>query len=200
MFNRGVASLALLLTLVLSSGCGTTKHPPFEPLPDDTGNVRTVNEFFAKGDLVVINYSLPGAQDKKAHEERVKEDGTISPPEIQPVKAEGKTPGELQREIQAQYSRLYPHITITVKGQDRFYHVEGEVKNTGPKVYLGGTDIVKAIAAAGGFTEFARKSRVQLIRPDGSKEIINYNDAISDPAKNLKVYPNDTVYVPRRIF
>ena len=89
-------------------------------------------------------------------------------------------------------------MTVTVKPGDRFYSVDGEVRNAGPKPYLGKTDVVDAIAAAGGFTDFAKKSKVQLIHPNGKKEIINYEKAIDDSTYNRAVYPGDQVIVPRR--
>lgn len=192
----GATVLGLLLLAAFLTGCST---PTYKPLPDENGVVRGPVDVFNKGDLVVVDFSLPGNSEKKRHEERVKEDGNINPPEIQAVEAEGKSPGELQKELQTQYSKLYPHITVTVKSGDRFYHVDGEVRTPGPKPYLGQTDVVKAIAAAGGFTEFARKGKIRLIRADGTTEIVDYEEAIDDPAKNLPVYPNDKIVVRRRI-
>ncbi len=66
------------------------------------------------GDLVVVNLSgLP--ETIPPHEERIKEDGTITLPYIGAVKAAEKTPGELQNEIHDLYvPKIYSHLTVTV--------------------------------------------------------------------------------------
>lgn len=185
---------------MLLAGCATT-NPPFPPLPDGDGVVRGPTDIFGKGDLVTITFASPGSiLVKPPHEERIKEDGTITPPDVGSVVAEGKTTGQLQNELQEKYDKLFRNLTVTVKAESRFYHVDGEVRQPGPKPYLGETDVIKAIAAAGGFTEFAKRSKIQLIHPNGTKEVINYDKAIEDSAYNRPVYPNDKIYVPRRRF
>ncbi len=59
-----------------------------------------------------------------------------------------------------------------------------------------------AIAAAGGFLDFAKKKGVYILRqnPDGSQSKIafNYNDFVKgkNPAQNIKLLPHDTIIVP----
>ncbi|KAB2646482.1 MAG: hypothetical protein DVB33_09660, partial [Verrucomicrobia bacterium] len=65
---------------------------------------------FAKDDLVIVTFS--GQQDLQTHEERIKEDGTITLQFINSIKAEGKTTGELQREIHKAYvPTFYKRLT-----------------------------------------------------------------------------------------
>jgi protein involved in polysaccharide export with SLBB domain len=188
--------LGLLSSLVLT-GCGT---PQFIDPPGVRGANRNI-DVFRVGDMVQITFVSPGAEKVfPTHDERIREDGTIRPPDIGSVKADGKTAGELQQELQTRIDRLYKNVTVTVRAGDRYFYVDGEVTQRGPKPYLGATDVVKAIAAGGGFTEFAKKSRIQLNRANGQKEIIDYQKAIEDPAYNRPVYPGDQIYVPRRIF
>jgi protein involved in polysaccharide export with SLBB domain len=65
---------------------------------------------------------------------------------------------------------------------------------------LGETDIVKAISAAGDFTDFANKRKVRLTTADGHTKIINVRKAIEDPQYDVPVYPGDKIFVPRRFF
>lgn len=135
--------------------------------------------------------------------DRIKEDGTITLPLNQTIHAAGKTLTALQKEIRACYvPNYFVNMTVVVTHQDekRFYYVDGEVKLPSRQVWLGRTTVLKAIASAGGFTDFAKKGSVQLTRADGRKIIINSKKALSDPKLDLEVYPNDKVYVPRRIF
>jgi polysaccharide export outer membrane protein len=147
--------------------------------------------------MVTIRYS--GITDPPLpHEERVKEDGMITPPFVGSVVALRKTAGELQRELQQKYDRIYKNLTITVTGQARSYSVGGEVRSPGPKDYIGETTVVKAIQAAGDFTDFGDKKKVLLIHPDGSRETVNVLKAIKDPQYDRPVYPGDRISVTRR--
>jgi protein involved in polysaccharide export with SLBB domain len=196
-FGKATMATVVLLGMLWLTGCGTST-PVYQDYNGDGAARRAVN-IFHPGDEVVISYAAPEL-DKKEHKERVKEDGTITPPEIGDLKAAGKTAGELQKELQDRYNRIYVNLTVTVNPGDRFYYVDGEVKMNGPKTYLSETDVVKAIAAGGGFTEYANRKRISLIHPDGKTEYVNYNKAIEDPAYNPPVYPGDKVVVKRRRF
>jgi protein involved in polysaccharide export with SLBB domain len=60
--------------------------------------------------------------------------------------------------------------------------------------------VLKAIAAAGDFNDFAKTSAVELTRLNGQKYIINADDARQDVSKDLPVYPGDNIFVDRRVF
>lgn len=151
-----------------------------------------------KGDLVSISFSgiaTPPAE----QEERIKEDGTINLQLLGPVTAEGKTPGELQKEIQDGYvPKYFRRLTVTVKTENRFFYVDGEVRSGGRLMYAGELTALRAIASAGGFTDFAARTRVQLIRATGEKIRIDAKKAAEDPRHDPMVLPGDTIIVPRR--
>jgi polysaccharide export outer membrane protein len=152
---------------------------------------------FAKDDLVIITFS--GQQDLQPHEERIKEDGTITLQYIGSIKAEGKTTGELQREIHDAYvPTYYKRLTPTVKTDRQIYYVQGQVRQSGRQEYLGPTTVLKAIASAGDFTDFASRKRVRLNRKDGSWQIIDCKKAAENPALDLPVFPGDKIDVPVR--
>jgi protein involved in polysaccharide export with SLBB domain len=157
-------------------------------------------DFFQIGDTVKVTYTTPESTPPlPPATETIKDDGTISLNMIGPVVAAGKSPGQLQTELQEMYKKYFVNMTVTVSTENRFYYVHGEVKADGPKPYLGDTDIVKAISSGGGFTEFANKKKIRLTR--GNKtQIIDFNKAIEDRQYNVPVYPGDTLVVPRRIF
>jgi len=50
----------------------------------------------------------------KDHHEAIKEDGTITPPFIGSIVAAGKTPGDVQRELQDKYDKIYRNMTVTI--------------------------------------------------------------------------------------
>jgi len=198
LFLSGRMVWVWLLALVLTgAGCATTgtnspstTGPNDPPPPPDTLRV---------GDLVGITFQ--GPKELMNHEERIKEDGTITLIYIGAVKAAGKTVGALQRDIHAAYvPKYYPLLTVTVRAEDRFFFVDGEVKVPNRYVYAGQQTVLRAIATAQGFTDFAAKGRVELTRVDGKKFYIDCDKAQRKAELDLPVYPGDTVYVPRRKF
>jgi polysaccharide export outer membrane protein len=191
-----ITLVGLFAATLLLAGCGGSGGDPFPP-GAFTGSTNVGS--FAIGDQVTIKFAGP-TEPPPTHEERIKNDGTITLSLIGAIHAAGKTPGELQKEIQVKYEHYFKGMTVTVQDVERLYYVDGEVNSKGGKVYPGEIDIVKAIAAAGGFTDYAKKTKIRLIR-NGHTQIIDYTKAIQqDPRHNVLVYPNDTINVPRRIW
>jgi protein involved in polysaccharide export with SLBB domain len=195
-----VMVMGMLWAGLLLTGC-QTGAPVFADFPGAPKGraVGDASDVFRVGDWVAVAYSGTDAQ-IPTHVEAVKEDGAITPPLIGTVVAGGKTAGDLQKEIQEKYNKLYRNLTVTVLSQQRFYYVSGEVRSPGPKPYLGETDIVKAISAASDFTDFANKRKVRLISADGHTKIVNVRKAIEDPQYHVPVFPGDKIIVPRRFF
>jgi polysaccharide export outer membrane protein len=177
-----------------------TQVPPSPGPEQGQEEVPGVNRSrFRVGDVVTISFSgttelLP------PHEERVKEDGTITLPYVGPVQASGKSPGELQRYLHEAYKKYYKNLVVTVKSFQRYFYVGGEVRQPGPQLYLGETTVLKAVQTAGDFTDFARKSKVQIVRTDGTVLTMDCGDAIKDPSLDISIYPGDRINVPRRVF
>jgi protein involved in polysaccharide export with SLBB domain len=136
-------------------------------------------------------------------EEKIKEDGTITLILNQTFKADGKTRGELEKEIRARYVPDYfKYLTVTVKRDvnTQWYYINGEVKSPARQIYTSRITVLKTIASAGGFTDFANKKKVRLTRLDGRTMTVNCVKALENPALDLEVYPGDTVHVPRRLW
>jgi polysaccharide biosynthesis/export protein VpsN len=152
------------------------------------------------GDLVVVVFSdLPVLV--PPFEERVKDDGTITLLLNQSFHAAGKVRGELEREIRERYvPRYYVNLTVTVKPQERFIYVEGEVKLPSRQLHPGDITVLKAIASAGGFTDYANKRKVRLLRANGQTAIVDCVAVLDNPQLDLPVNPNDKIHVPRRLW
>jgi len=173
--------------------------PAIETAPEVQAKpVRGYSDLFQVGDMVAVTFSGT-SENIPSHEERIKEDGTITLFLIKSVQAAGKTPGELQRELQAEYNKYYKTLVVTVRTYARVYYVGGEVKRPGTQEYLGQTSVTKAIQAAGDFTDFAKKSRIRVIRNDGTSLTVNFSKLIDDPSLDPPIYPGDKIHVPRRI-
>ena len=202
----GLCVCSLLFTGAIFTGCqSSSSHPVSSATPGMTGSPVTgytaaeVARFHV-GDTVIVTLSgLPTPIEP--HQEPIKEDGTITMPDIGHVQAAGKTAGELQNEIYNLYvPKLYRHLTVTVSPGERVYYVTGEVKGPGRQLYVGQMTVTKAITTAGSFTDFANRRKVWLIRANGQRIKVNCNKAIQDSSKDPPVYPNDQIQVPRRIF
>lgn len=207
--SLGLFFSGLLFAGAVFTGChSTASHPVFSDTPTPpimtgspaTGYTAVEVPRFHIGDTVIVQLTgLP--QDIPPHQEPIKEDGTITMPDIGHVQAVGKTAGELQNEIHDLYvPKLYRHLTVTVVPGDRVYYVTGEVKAPGRQLYSGQMTVTKAITTAGDFTDFANHKKVWLIRANGQRIKVNCNEALRNPAKDPQVYPNDQIMVPRRLF
>jgi len=136
-------------------------------------------------------------------EVKIKEDGTVTLLLNQTFTFVGKTPGDLEKEIRACYvPRYYKYMTVTVKRekQSLFYYVDGEVRAPARQVYIERTTVLKAIASAGGFTDFAKKKGVKLTRQDGRQLKINCIKAIDESSLDVEIFPGDKIYVPRKLW
>ncbi len=159
-------------------------------------------ETFKVGDTVTITFSGTPTPPPAVTEARIKEDGTVNLPMIGRIKFEGKLEGQLEEEIQKKYVPDYFKVlNVSVKGEDRFFFVGGEVKTPSRLIYAGaGMTVLKAITAAGGFTDFAQKKAVELTRANGKTYKINCIKAQQKPELDLPIFPNDRIYVKRRLY
>lgn len=137
---------------------------------------------------------------------QVRPDGMISVPLVGDVEASGLTPVKLQAVI-GQKLHAYmddPEVTVVVEQvNSRKFNVLGEVQRPGEFSLGGPTRVLDAIAAAGGFRDFAKTSKIYVLRRDnesGNPEIFrfDYKQVIKGKSvyQNLQLQPGDTVVVP----
>ncbi len=188
----------LLLAGLVFTGCRT----PADTEP--SGTTPAVNEKdierLRAGDAIAIVFSGVANPPERV-DGRIMENGCINLPLLNtPIKAEGKLVSELEKEIHDAYinGKLFNTITVNVNSENRSFAVVGEVRNPSRQVWAGHTTILSAIAAAGGFTDFADKKKVLVIRANGKRHTVNCVNALKKPELNLPVYPLDQINVPRR--
>lgn len=194
----------LLFTGLVAAGCSSTKPSqalnPFVSAEFDNKMIANADGGrFAVGDLVSLSFS--GTKGLiLSHQERIKNDGTITLPFIGAVKADGKTLGELLKEIHDAYvPRFYKRLVVAVDGGQNVYYVEGQVSSPGRQVCLGPTTVTRAIQSAGGFTDLAAKHRVELIRASGERVEVNWINATVTPGgSDLQVFSGDRIVIPKR--
>jgi protein involved in polysaccharide export with SLBB domain len=164
------------------------------------------------GDTVVFQV-LEDQEDPKALS--ITDAGELHVPELGLVKAAGKTCRELAYELKSKLEQTtYYHATVilgiqllnkTISG--RRVYLAGQVRNTGPQEIPAGETwtVSRAIMGAGGFTDYADKKQVKLVRAGskgapGKALTLNVTDIWEkgQTEKDLPVEPEDLIYVPAR--
>jgi polysaccharide biosynthesis/export protein len=82
-------------------------------------------------------------------------------------------------------------------------YVNGEVKNPGPFAYDRDMTLLRAITRAGGFTQWANKSKVDILRDEkGVNRVIHVDAGEVEKGKtpDVRLLPNDQVVVRERKF
>jgi polysaccharide export outer membrane protein len=212
-FGRVITGIAILMAGVLLPGCGTAQSSNsfvYNPLGETNSSAQTLgNDAGQPGandllHMIHVGDDLTVAfndQQIQPISDQVKQDGTITLIYNKPFHAAGKSIGELQQEIQKAYVPSYfKYLTVTIKTQERFYSIGGEVRAPGRQAFVSHMTVLQAVDTAGGFTDYAKKKSVLLIRSNGTHETENCVKALEDPKLDLEVYPGDKVHVPKRIW
>jgi protein involved in polysaccharide export with SLBB domain len=199
----GSLAALLLWAAIFFTGCQSPESINTKLAQIDAPDVVRVNpsgtDLLSKGELLTIIFSDTPPPALPPFEERIKDDGTITLIYNKTFVAAGKMRGQLEREIRTNYVPAYfKELTVTIKPQARFYSVYGYVNRPNEIEYKGRTTVLQAIAAAGGFNDFAQPKKVRLTRSDGQNQIVDCKKALDHPELDLPVYPGDKVYVPKR--
>jgi len=134
----------------------------------------------------------------------VRTDGKISFPLLNDFPAAGLSPIELKYNLEAALKSYVEHPVVTVhviQAVSQKFYILGEVVRTGEYPLVKHLTVLQAFALAGGFTEWASKKEIILLRHEGGKDRIyriNYKDIASgkDFSQNLKLKTDDTIIVP----
>ena len=136
----------------------------------------------------------------------VRPDGMITFPLLNEVHAAGLTPAQLAELLTTglrDYMEILEGELTVVVDEVHSYTVSvlGEVREPGRYEFNNNATVLDALALAGGFTEFASTSKIQIIRtePTGRRTIrFDYDDLVSAKRQSAEVglYPGDIVMVP----
>jgi polysaccharide biosynthesis/export protein len=134
----------------------------------------------------------------------VQPDGKISLPLVNDVPAAGHTVERLRNDLEQRYREFIfePTVSVTVKEiKSLKIYIVGEVASPGEYDLLTYTDVLQALAKAGGFTIYAKKNKIEIIRTFGGQKIktrFNYNQVIQGKnlQQNIPLKPGDVIIVP----
>jgi protein involved in polysaccharide export with SLBB domain len=212
MVKGGASALGLAGVILLLCGCESLSGPPggtgtapnesatavsAQPVGDAGGG--GIDELRV-GDRITVTFSdIPGAP--PPIEQKIREDGKIVLILGLEVTAAGKKAGDLAQEIKEAYvPKYFKRLTVNVKPEERVIYVGGQVRAPNRYIHVGEMTVLRAIKVAGDFTDYAKKTDVQVIRADGSKFKINCKKALKDPKFDVPIYPGDAIHVPQRFW
>lgn len=183
-------ALAMNFVFPVSSQAAETRHEPYRISPDDALEIVVADH----PDLNVATTVI--------------QDGTITVPLLGSVEVAGLTPDEAKTKLERLYDSRFvanPVIRVNlVKARSRRFFVYGEVKAPGAYPLTDGLTVIKAIATAGGFTDYASKWRVRVLRnADGKSKTIRVNVWKIEKGrvdKDIPLEPEDVIIVPERWF
>jgi len=196
--GRTDSLVAMACALLLAACMGRAPSPP----PPDPSPMEREPYVIGVTDLLRVSV---WRNPELSVDVPVRPDGMISVPLIDDVQAEGLTPSELKEVVTRELSEYIatPDVTIIV-GQmnSRFVSVIGEVNREGRIAMTQDVRVLEAIAVSGGFTTFADKGDIRIVRrqPDGSEVEyrFNYNAYKRGraPGTNIVLRSGDTIIVP----
>lgn len=130
-------------------------------------------------------------------------DGKVSFPLVGEVVATGKTVTGLKEELERRLSRFVSSagVTVEVKQSNTVVYIIGRVNAPGRQVITAPTNVLQALAMAGGLNPFADRSGVRVFRRQEDKTAVfafDYDDVSRGThlETNIELKRGDVVIVP----
>lgn len=188
-----IGALAAGLAIACSHGA---------PPPPDTGPMDRADYVIGPADILRIQV---WRNPELSVDVPVRPDGKISTPLVNDVQAAGLTANEL-REVLTEALTEYvtaPDVTVMViEIRSKNVQVVGEVARPSAVPLVSDLRALDAIAIAGGFSPFADKSDIRILRPNPDGSVVEYRFDYGaflkgkQPGANLRLQPGDTIVVP----
>jgi polysaccharide export outer membrane protein len=150
-----------VLAVLKLSGCGGAPFVWVDEIPQQ----RDAGEYvIAPGDTVGVRVFN---QENMSVRTRVRSDGKVAVPVVGDVEVSGKTPAAVSKELTARLKEFVvsPIVTVSVEEtQPTAVAVLGEVAHPGNYTLDASAGVLQALAAAGGFTDFASHDAIYVVR------------------------------------
>ena len=132
----------------------------------------------------------------------VRPDGKVSLPLVNDIQAAGLTPSRLRQELTRRLSEYVPSPEVAVIVREVHsgkVSVVGQVRSPGRYEVRSPATVLELIALAQGFTDFASRDRIVVLRQSATPSRITFNyRKITDGTEqdNFFVQPGDIIVVP----
>jgi polysaccharide export outer membrane protein len=192
-----VIGLLAILTLLPVAALAQTPARPGAPAPKDEGILDDYR--IGPEDVLAISVWKNEAMSRVVP---VRPDGMISLPLLDDVKAAGMTPMELRDLIAKKLTEYQPSPSVSViVNEVRSFKVAviGEVLRPARYELKSKTTVLDVLALAGGFNQFATRTRLVVLRTEGNRQnriAVNYNKVINGEGENPILRPGDILIVP----
>jgi polysaccharide export outer membrane protein len=111
-----------------------------------------------------------------------------------------QSPADLHRDSRRLHlKKVYTSVDVSVSVTERFVYVSGKVAKPGRIIWTADLTVAKAVQTAGGFSLYAEKDKVPLVRDRNACEL-NTCLAQQNPAQDPRPMPSDSLQVPRSAF
>jgi polysaccharide export outer membrane protein len=179
-------ALAFAIVALAAVGCSSTgPYVWVDSLPASASSSSDV--LIQDGDVVVVRVFN---QEPLSTKERVRQDGKIAMPVIGEVMARNKRPAQLAAEIQERLKSVVvaPSVTVTMEQAGELkVSVVGEVKNSGVFQLEPGANVLHALAAAGGLSDYADSDKIFVVRKGLPQRVrFRYHDLRSADPKSIQ--------------
>lgn len=200
--------IACAASLMSQTQAASLKSP--EPAASDTAKTadtpkpaEIVPAGYIVGDSDVIRVNV-WKEPEVSQTVVVRTDGNISLPLINEVKVSGMTPLQIQDLVAEKLKGFLnnPQVTVTViEIRSKRAFITGEVSRPGTYSLNAQTTVLQLIAQAGGFTPFAKKDSIVVLRTEDGRQSrlkFKYKEVIQGKKteQNIALHPGDTVVVP----
>jgi len=161
----------------------------------------SADDLMRVGDKITIQ--LAGVPDDGwIHEFLIPPSGVVTVPLLsQSFPAAGHTVADLGAQIADAYKsqKIYSEPVVTVLPEERYVNVGGDVRGPSRVVYSSDSTVMSTINACGGFTDYADRRHVRILR---GKQVIQVDCVLAaqSAGNDPPVYPGDQIYVPRTMF
>lgn len=202
-----LAAVALLCPAQDKKTTAAADPDPRVKVAQPTGHVNNTfidNKTYVIGEADVLDIDV-WKEKEISRTIPVRPDGKISLPLIGEIQASGLTPMQLQDDI-TQDLKSYidnPEVTVIVDNPiSHQFNIVGQVARPGAYPLTESMTVLDAIAEAGGFKDFAKQTKIYVLRPSpGGIRVripFNYKKVIRGASlqQNVPLKPGDTIVVP----
>lgn len=201
--SRGRLRFGLALLALLLSACTTVEYPPAP------ANLASVDYNYHIGPADVVNV-IVWRNPELSMSVPVRPDGRITTPLIDDLEAIGKTPTELERDMEKALVKYIrdPVVTVIVTNfvgpASEQVRVVGEAARPQTLPYRRDMTVLDVMIAAGGLTDFAdgNAARIFRVSEGGKLYAVRLRDLIKrgDISANVAMRPGDILIIPQSWF
>lgn len=199
--TQKIVFISILSLLLITLSCSNVGYQVIDSNEKSVSELQQPKPYILGcGDVIRVTV---WRHDEASTDAVIAPDGKISLPLIGEITAAGLTVDELKDELNKRYQDFInePHVTVTVREINSLkIYVIGEVLRPGEYKLSSSADVLQALSLAGGFTIYANKSKIKIIRKEGDKKIkinFNYNEVVKGKnlAQNIPLKPGDIIIV-----